>query len=306
MLRLLLLLLLASCQQSPQVTELLGVAMTIPWRILIGGPLTPNELGRAELKIAQVFAEVDRTYNDWNPKSEISRINQLPAHQETPLSPQLANLLATIDNIHTLSEGRFDPTLGNLCKRWKQDHALIITDRERHAVGWHHVHLTPSTLWKETSETTFDLGAIAKGHAVDLLTQALEDLGYHNLYVEWGGEIVVRGKHPANRPWSIGIASPTDPTIPEQTLSLTNCAIATSGHYRQSWERNGKREFHIINPATLEPYPTSSLASVTVIADSCAFADAIATILMTYPSREDAESWLSSTSLRDLTVHFVD
>jgi FAD:protein FMN transferase len=234
-----------------------GIAMTVPYEVVAEGDV--------QTTVDQVFAQVDATFNDWNPDSEISRVNRLPAGERMEISEELAAFLHQVGELVGLTGGLFDPTGLNL-----------------EAAGWQNIHLEGRTLWKEDGRTGLLLGGIAKGHAVDLLREALGT----DAYINWGGEIATKGHHPEGRPWRIGVKSPTDEgafTI----LDLTDAALATSGDYEQ--------DAHIYNPLTwslLEPGPGMATSS-TVVAPSAMEADAIATALMVAGTKPQVEQFLS-------------
>lgn len=152
------------------------------------------------------------------------------------------------------------------------------------SVGWHFVHCVDRCFWKDSSLTALDFGGIAKGYAVDLLVEKLRAAGYQNFYVEWGGEIRTSGQHPSGRPWKVGIQGLS-------AIDLSNAAIATSGSYIQNWTVGSSSYTHIIDPNRKEPLQNSTITSVSVIASSCREADAIATALMLFPSKEEAQKW---------------
>jgi thiamine biosynthesis lipoprotein len=268
--------------------------MTIPYCIQIGDHAQSKTI---EAIILKTFQEVHQIYNNWNPDSEISRLNTLPAHHPISLSPQLAAFLQIADQLVAHTEGRFDPTMGPLSTLWKE--ALKqgkIPPSDEHkmfceAAGWDKIHFENGIFWKEHSLTALDTGGIAKGYAVDLLAKRLEEAGYLNFYVEWGGEIRVKGHHPNNRPWEIGIYGLSSTPLIDQ-------AIATSGSYLQSWTIEDTQYTHIIDPATHLPLHSSPISSATVLAPTCTEADALATALMLFPSLESAHLWAQSHSLQ--------
>ena len=124
------------------------------------------------------------------------------------------------------------------------------------------------------------LSGIAKGFAVDRVSEWLSAQGVSSSLVEIGGEIRTGGTKPGGHPWSVGIEQPTAHTRSlQKTISLTNLAMATSGDYRNYFEKNGQRYSHTIDPRTGRPIE-HRLASVTVIDKSCMTADALATAMM--------------------------
>ena len=264
--------------------------MTIDYCVQIGDPLSKEEKNTIEHLITTTFLEVHQIYNNWNPDSEISKLNALSAHQKVSLSKKLASLLAIVHHMVILTEGRFDPTIEPLQQLWKHSLRAGYTPPEEKlaelvpAIGWDKVHFEDAIFWKEHALTAIDLGGIAKGYAVDLLTERLIDHGFTSIYVEWGGEIRTAGTHPSGRPWKVGI-------LGSDALTLRDVAIATSGSYAQNWTIEGVFYTHIFDPHTGRPLQNASISSVSIIAPTCAEADSLATALMLFPSIESAQLW---------------
>jgi FAD:protein FMN transferase len=279
-----------SCNPSHAPTRFEGVAMTIAYCVQIGDRLSDPEIATIEEIIRSTFSHIHQTYDNWNPDSEISKLNHLPANLQVALSLELASFLESVGEIVAQTEGRFDPTVEPLQQLWKkslQQGALPSADSLAEltgAIGWDKIHVENGLFWKEHPLTRIDLGGIAKGYAVDLLAEQLAKAGYTQIYVEWGGEIRTLGLHPNHRPWKIGIRGLS-------SIDLTDAAIATSGSYIQNWSVGEVNYTHIIDPRTQEPLQNSPISSVSVIAPTCKEADAIATALMLFPSQETAKRW---------------
>jgi thiamine biosynthesis lipoprotein len=142
------------------------------------------------------------------------------------------------------------------------------------------VRADPPALRKEVPELGIDLSAIAKGYAVDAVADHLQAIGIGSYLVEVGGEIRVRGHNGRGEPWTIGIERPVPGTREvQQRVHLGEQAIATSGDYRNYFERDGERFSHTIDPRTGRPI-RHKLAEMSVIASSTMQADALATALM--------------------------
>jgi FAD:protein FMN transferase len=287
---LLLLLLLVACSHSPsaRLTRLTGVEMTMAFQILIGAPLSSAEQQQVREVVVTTFDEIDQIFNDWNPESEISYLNRLSAHTPVKISPQMAHFLERCGEIVQKTEGRFDPTIRPLQKLWRSrlDKQTLPSNEEINtlleAVGWDKIHLEGETFSKDHPLTALDLGGIAKGYCVDLLFERIEALGYQDLYVCWGGESRAGGEHPDKRPWQVAIRSPNGGE-PLDVLAISGRGVATSGDYFQYWiDEEGKAYTHVCDPTTgwaltIEP---GSIASATVLAQTCLEADAIATAIM--------------------------
>ncbi len=124
-----------------------------------------------------------------------------------------------------------------------------------------------------------DLSAIAKGYAVDTVANKLSSLGIDNFMIEVGGEIRANGHNHQSNPWRIGIEQPTlQKGAIREVITLRNQAIATSGDYRNYYEKEGERISHTIDARTGRPI-THKLASVSVIHPSAMVADAWATAI---------------------------
>ncbi len=289
--------LLCGCNRSHTLTRFEGCAMTIPYCIQVGDQLTDEQLKEIQGVILKTFSEINTIYNNWNPDSEVALLGQLPAHQSITLSDSLAAFLAFVDEIVLRTEGRFDPTVDRLQHAWKEHlHAGELPQQATlaplvQATGWCHVHLEGKLFWKDHALTAIDLGGVAKGYTVDLIAQRLALAGYGSVYVEWGGEIRTVGRHPEGRPWKVGIQG-------LDAIDLLDSAIATSGTYIQNWTIDGISYTHIIDPRTYEPLQASPISSVSVIASTCAEADALATALMLFPSVADAQNWAYSHGIR--------
>lgn len=129
-----------------------------------------------------------------------------------------------------------------------------------------------------------DCSAIAKGYGADVVADVLRRHGVKNFMVEIGGEIVTSGVNPDRLPWKVGVIKPTDDSLSvshelQTILNVTDVAMATSGNYRNFYYEGGKKFAHTIDPQT--GYPVQhSLLSATVLAKTCAIADAYATSFM--------------------------
>ena len=242
---------------------------------------------KTETIVKKTFKQIDQIFNNWNPKSEISKLNQTPAYQRVEISNELAAFLHKVTEIVEITEGRFDPTVAPLVHMWKTHlKKREIPQKEKidalkPAIGWDKVHLEGTTFYKDHPDTEIDLCSIAKGYTVDLLA---ERLGEHS-YVEWGGEIATNGSHPEGRKWRVQI-------VGGDVVEIEDNCIATSGTYLQKWEAEGKEYTHLVDPKTCTPLVYGEgVTSATVIGSSCMEADAIATSLMFFSTQEEARRW---------------
>ncbi len=151
-------------------------------------------------------------------------------------------------------------------------------------VGLSHIHFEGNTLTKDNPSSILDFSAIAKGYGVDRAAQVLRNHDIKNFMVEIGGEVVTEGLNEKGEAWRIGINKPDDDSTSVNTelqdiISLSGKAIATSGNYRNFYIKDGRKIAHTINPKTGYPAQQDILSS-TVMAPTCAEADAFATAFM--------------------------
>ena len=191
--------------------------------------------------IAQALHEVDASMSVFNKQSTLSAINASRSEQTDPLLYDVVKRALTISKA---TDGAFDVTVMPLVNAWgfgfKQGSLPTPTqiDSLRQFVGIDRITLTPdSLLHKSDPRVMVDCGAIAKGYGVDRVAHVLRKHGVRNYMVEIGGEVVVKGRNPNGRPWQIGISKPIDDKSGQErelqtVLSLQDCAVATSGNYR--------------------------------------------------------------------------
>ena len=123
-----------------------------------------------------------------------------------------------------------------------------------------------------------DLGAVAKGYAADGSIELLNNSKAQAAVLNLGGTIGLFGKKPDGSRFKVGIADPENPAGYFGYLSCDSGVVATSGGYERYFERDGKRYIHILDPATAKPVD-NHIASVTIVTDNGAKADAMSTAL---------------------------
>lgn len=286
-----------------------GRAMGGGYTVALAGPsLTPARIEAAQADVQAALDAVDHAMSLHRPASELSAFNAHPAGP-VRVSPGLFEVLDTAQSVATLSDGAFDVTVAPIVRAWGfgPDPRGDVTARAAAAAaraGHDHRALRldrANRLAIKSAALEADLGGVAKGHAVDRAALALEALDIGDYMVEAGGEVRVRGVNAQGQPWRIGIEQPDAwPRRARLAVAPGDRAMATSGDYRIFFDEAGVRFCHEINPATGAPI-TNGLASVTVIDDSCARADALATALIVLGPEA---GW--RLALRDgIAAHFI-
>lgn len=250
----------------------------------------PAAIDRVELlaTVDEELEAVNREMSTYIPDSELMRFNRGPVGEAVPVSQHLAEVVELSLDISQRSKGAFDITVGPLVNLWgfgpKPEPEATPSDTEIAAlletVGSDALRLerNPDRLTRKRP-VELDLSAIAKGHGVDRVARLLEERGIDNYLVEIGGELRTLGVNPKGAKWRIGIEKPVATgNVVQVPVEISGFAMATSGDYRNYYERDGVRYAHSIDPRDGRPLQ-HRLASVTVIADTCAEADGLATAL---------------------------
>jgi len=253
---------------------------------------------------------VDATMSTHRPDSELSHFNGHRAASGFALSRDTFAVFALGERVSAMTGGAFDITVGPVVDAWgfgpRREFRVVgpaEVDALERSVGWTMLALDAAarTATKARPEARADLSGIAKGYAVDQAARALDALGIERYMIEAGGEVRARGVNGEGRPWQIGIEQPdANPRRARHVVPLAGRSLATSGDYRIFFERDGTRYCHEIDPATGRPI-ANGVASVSVAADACALADALATGLMVM----GPERGLAFAVAQNLAAHFV-
>lgn len=257
-----------------------------------------TKIKNKELKdlIKQKLEAINSTMSVFKEDSEISKINQNRTNSKITLSDDMSVVLKAADKVYRQSSGWFDPTLEPLIELWgfgknkelKNPNDKKVSQTLKN-VGFNKLKFSSNykRLNKTNKNVKLNLSAIAKGYAVDQIAKLLENQGYNDYLVEIGGEIRTKGaRSDTEDAWSIGINRPiADNHDNIVVLSLSNMAVATSGNYRNFYEKDGKTYAHTISYKTGKPIINDTL-SVSVFHDSCMYADAYATAILAMGSKK--------------------
>lgn len=279
---------LLSCQDNTYL-KLQGMTMGTTYHITFEAHQVDSEA--MHNAIDQRLEEINQRMSTYISDSELMLLNAAPSGECFAVSTDTLAVIADAMRINQLTDGAFDPGLGPLIELWgfdRKDTNNRIPSAEE--IAHHKTQLSfseskldydNSCITKGSDHLFINLSAIAKGYAVDAIAELMEQqYAIQNYLVEVGGEVKVKGVNGRGVPWSIAIESPTTGNRAVQKIINPGImGVATSGDYRNYFERDGKRYSHTIDPVT--GYPIEhSLASVTVVHPSTMTADGLATALM--------------------------
>ncbi len=241
-----------------------------------------------------IHSNIDLILNDINQQmstyidtSTISMFNALETGDSIYIGADFMFVLNQSVYFNGITSGAFDPTIKPLVELWGfgANGSIISIPNDKdislaiNQLGIDKISIKDNSVIK-INDVNIDFSAIAKGYAVDKISDFLSNEYLPNHMVEIGGEVRVSGLKENHKPWIIGVQNPG---IKENStflaLSLSNKGMATSGNYRNYFDLDGRRYSHIISP--ISGYPVDNkILSVTVISDSCMGSDALATALM--------------------------
>ena len=282
------LILMVSCKnERPQKSFFQGQAFGTTFSIQV---YSINEID-FEKGIDSVLSKVNNSVSTYIPESDISKINS--GNTTIIVDDIFIDNFNISAEVYEITGGFFDPTIGVLRNAYGfgdtnsiQEIDSLALDSMMKFVGFNKVKLTPENkIEKLYPEIYIDFNAVAKGYGIDLIGSYLDSKGVGNYLIELGGEILAKGKNiEKNKSWLVGIENinlSLDDKSYSSIIALENIAMATSGNYRKFRidSLTGKKFVHTLNPITGSA-AKSDITSATVLAPTCALADAYATAFM--------------------------
>ena len=280
------LILIVSCKnERPQKSFFQGQAFGTTFSIQV---YSINEID-FEKGIDSVLSKVNNSVSTYIPESDISKINN--GNTAIVVDDIFIDNFNISTEVYEITGGFFDPTIGVLRNAYGfgdtnsiQVVDSLALDSMMKFVGFNKVKLTSENkIEKLYPEIYIDFNAVAKGYGIDLIGSYLDSKGVGNYLIELGGEILAKGKNvEKNKSWLVGIENVNlnDKSF-SSIIALEDIAMATSGNYRKFRidSLTGKKYVHTLNPITGSA-AKSDITSATVLAPTCALADAYATAFM--------------------------
>jgi FAD:protein FMN transferase len=223
------------------------------------------------------FAEVERRCSRFDEASELRSLSRRSG-EPISVSTLLFRALHLSLEVARLTDGALDPTVGRAMERSGFNTNYLTGERVQSPFS-----ADPSGTYRDilldddgltvtlTRPLALDLGAVAKGLAIDLAARELSDLP--GFVINAGGDIFAHGLNPDSEPWRIGIRHPRRHAELLTSLCVTNAAVCTSGDYERPRAAGGGH--HILNPAS--GCSAGAAVSVTVVAPTAVVADALST-----------------------------
>ena len=253
------------------------------WAITIAGGDAERAQSAAERALDEV-ARLEDILSEWQPDSDISRVNQAAGRAPVQVDEALIACVRASLEVARWSHGAFDISWAALRGLWDfsgssahlppspasvkallplWNYRNIVLDEER------------STVFLKRKGMQIGLGGVAKGYALDSAGALLQQSGFPDFLIYAGGQVLVHGKK-GERAWRVGIQHPRE-SRHFAFVEVQDGSLATSGDYEHAFEHQGRTYHHIIDPKT--GFPSEQTSSVTVIAKTALWADAVDTAI---------------------------
>ena len=261
----------------------MGTVATL--QVVLPDPAARADAEAATSRAADWLLAVERCCSRFDPESELRRLCEVVG-APVPVSEMLFVAIRTALALARLTDGAFDPAVGGAqqARGFDREHRTGTRAAAMSAPG---ATFRDLTLDDEARTVTLaaplilDLGAIAKGLAVDLAAKELA--AWRDVAIDAGGDQWFTGTNADGEPWRVGIRHPADGDAVIETLAISNAAICTSGGYEtQGLARDAGH--HIVDARSgASPH---AVASATVLGPSAMIADGLSTVAMLLPPRD--------------------
>ncbi len=269
---------------AAEPVALTGRALGTTWTVKFLQPAPPLNPATLTARISATLERLEQQFSTYRPNSELSRFNTARTTDWITVSPELARVATDCRALSVLTGGAFDATIFPLVDLWgfgpqrrsgpPPSATEISAARSRTDFRRLESRASPPALRKTSANLAADFSSMAKGFAADTIAAQLSALGSTDHYVQIGGDIATAGP----RPWRVAIEQPAGSAPLAHVFDLAGQSLSTSGDAHNSFTHAGRRYGHILDPRTGEPV-ASPLASVSVVAPTCAQSSARATAL---------------------------
>ena len=264
-----------------------------------------NNADQLELALndaVKAIRSVEADMSLFNPDSAVSRLNR-DGVLKNP-SAQLLSVLSLAQHVSARSQGAFDVTVQPLWHVWSQAQAVqALPDRkqlqlQRKLVNWRALEANSDNVRLNIKGMGVSLNGIAQGYAADLVRSVLQTHGVMHALIDTG-ETATLGNAPGDKPWRFGVESAAKPNAQQPVMTADGRAMATSSDAHMAFTPDHVHH-HIFNPRTGDS--PRFWSSATVIAPSCAMADALTKVFFMCPQplvQRTARAWGVDVIMQD-------
>lgn len=321
--------LLPSCQKNEKYTtysfDYFDTVTTV-----VGYAKSQEEFDRISSDILSELAEYHRlftVYQRYEGLENLCTVNELVdgAHRTVSVDRRIIDLLLYAKQMYRLTDGKVNVAMGSVLSIWHDYREAGRSDPttaqlppiEQLRQAAEHTDIEQLIIDEQECTVTLkdpamrlDVGAIAKGYAVEMVARSLQSKGIEGYVINVGGNVRTVGPKGDGQPWTVGIENPQEGEPYLAYLEIADLSLVTSGSYQRYYIVNGENYHHIIDPVTL--MPAEGYRSISIVCQSSAMADALSTALFCMPQEQgqdlirslpDVEAmWV----MKDGSIYFSD
>ncbi len=269
------------CSNDIQLFDKKRILMDTLVSITIYAKQEPEKWQQHVEQAFETMQRIEDLATSYNDTSEVGILNLNAGQQEISVHQEVLEMIKQAREVGENSDGAFDATIFPLQRLWnfKSPDPRVPTETEvsekRELVDFRKIVINDNHVFLPKKSMGLDLGAIAKGYAVDKAVEVLQKYGYKNFMVEAGGDLRAVAGELTTGQRTIWVQHPRKDAEFFAKIKMDEGAVASSGDYERFFEINGKRFHHILNPKT--GYPAYPVVSVSIFSQTTAMADAYAT-----------------------------
>ncbi len=294
--------LLCSCERTPQRFTAYSFDCFDTVTTVMGYAKDKAEFDRVSGEILAALRDYHKLFTIYEVYDGMENLCSLNEKKTAVLDSRIIDMLLFAKEMYELTGGEVNVAMGSVLSLWHDCRTAAKADPENavlpstEALSQAAEHMDMEKLLIDTETCTvtladpamtLDVGAVAKGYAVEMAARALESRGITGYVINVGGNVRAIGTKPNGDGWTAGIEAPDQSSADYLAyVALRDSSLVTSGSYQRYYTVDGKRYHHIIDPETR--MPSERYTSVSVLCESSALGDALSTALFCMPLEEGA------------------
>lgn len=254
------------------------------------------------------YHQLYNIYNSYEGINNLRTVNLNAGKSPVVVDKEIIDLLKFSIDLYKKTDGQINIAMGSVLKLWHNQRTIASSEPENATlpsmedlrIASNHCDINDiiidekaSTVYLSDPNMSLDVGSIGKGYAVQKVAEHIQNMGYDNLVINCGGNVISIGSKADNSNWIFGIQNPDSEAMNDMLtrVSIKDKCLVTSGDYQRYYIVDGVKYCHIIDPDTL--MPPNYFSAVTIICDDSGLADALSTALFNMPY-EDGRKLIQS------------
>ena len=313
---------LSACAKAPQKEKYSAYSLDYfdTATTIVGYAYSQEEFDKVAQEILMQLGEYHKLYSIYHRfegMENLCTINELVGgqHRTVKVDPRIIDMLLFAKQMYEVTDGMTNVAMGSVLSLWHdyrslgRDDPTVAALPPTEALQEAALHTDFSNLVIDEQagtvtltdpEMTLDVGAVAKGYAIERIALALEEQGVTGYVINVGGNVRTIGAKADGTPWNVGLEDSENGDY-LCYLQLNGQSVVTSGSYQRFYIVDGQRYHHIIHPDTL--MPSEGYVSVSVVCVDSGLGDALSTALFCMTPEQGLTLVESLEGVEALWVH---